>query len=37
MTLQAGFVQRGVAVPVAGLNLRALVQEQEDERKVTSC
>ena len=34
MALQAGLVQGGVAVPISCLYFRALIQEQEDERKV---
>lgn len=37
MALQAGFVQRGVSLPIAGVYFRALIQEQEDERKVAPC
>ncbi len=37
MTLEAGFVQGRVSLPVLGVYLRALFQEQGDERQVASC
>lgn len=37
MTLKAGFVQGGVSIPVSCLHLRALIEEQQDERRVAAC